>query len=45
MANVFSMFLGASAFNQNLGGWNVARVTAADAMFFNAKSFNQNVGG
>ena len=45
MANVFSMFGGASAFNQNLGGWNVARVTAADAMFFNAKSFNQHVGG
>ncbi|KAF3980793.1 MAG: BspA family leucine-rich repeat surface protein, partial [Methylococcales symbiont of Iophon sp. n. MRB-2018] len=34
----------ASVFNQDIGGWNVARVTNMSLMFTNADAFNQNLG-
>ena len=39
------MFLSASAFNQDIGGWAVHSVMNMDEMFFYAKSFNQDIGG
>jgi surface protein len=37
------MFLSAKAFNQNIGGWHVSKVTNMTYMFHNATSFNQNI--
>ncbi|KAF3980794.1 MAG: BspA family leucine-rich repeat surface protein, partial [Methylococcales symbiont of Iophon sp. n. MRB-2018] len=34
----------ASVFNQDIGGWNVARVANMSLMFTNADAFNQNLG-
>jgi surface protein len=39
------MFSGASAFNQNIGGWNTATVTIMTFMFNGASAFNQDIGG
>lgn len=39
------MFQQASAFNQNIGGWNTTAVTDMSAMFSEASTFNQNIGG
>jgi surface protein len=38
------MFLNAKAFNQNISGWHVGKVTNMTYMFHNATSFNQNIG-
>ena len=38
------MFLNASAFNQNIGSWNVENVTDMSAMFAGAAAFNQDIG-
>ena len=39
-----SMFEGATAFNQNIGGWATAAVTNMHSMFYGATAFNQNIG-
>ena len=39
-----SMFLGAAAFNQNIGTWNTGAVTNMSSMFWSAAAFNQNIG-
>jgi len=38
------MFLGAAAFNQNIGTWNTGAVTNMSSMFWSAAAFNQNIG-
>jgi surface protein len=45
VTDMSGMFLGASAFNQDIGGWNTANVTNMRAMFLEAGAFNQNIGG
>ena len=37
------MFYGASAFNVNIGGWNVAGLTSLSSVFYNSKAFNLDV--
>ena len=39
----WQMFYSASAFNQNLAGWNVARVLSMSGTFQSVSAFNQNV--
>ena len=38
------MFHGASAFNQDIGGWNVENVNEMGKMFQYASAFNQDIG-
>jgi len=40
---MFSMFKGATIFNQNLSAWNVSNVLEMGSMFLNAIAFNQNI--
>ena len=44
VTNTVSMFQGATAFNQPIGGWNTAAVTTMANMFSNATAFNQPIG-
>ena len=43
VTDMASMFHDASAFNQNIGGWNTPSVTNMASMFNNASSFNQDI--
>jgi surface protein len=38
------MFYGATAFNQDIGDWNVANVKYMGYMFYGATAFNQDIG-
>ena len=39
------MFNDASAFNEPIGSWNVARVADMSTMFDSASAFNQSISG
>ncbi len=45
VTNMSFMFTAASAFNQDIGGWNTANVTNMSLMFYGASAFNQDIGG
>ena len=45
VTNMGFMFLGASAFNQDLSKWDVSKVTIMWAMFQDAAAFNQDISG
>jgi len=40
---MYAMFYGATAFNQDIGAWNVSSVIDMDYMFFEATAFNQDI--
>lgn len=45
VTDMSSMFEGATAFNQDLGGWNVSNATTMRRMFRDAAAFNGAIGG
>ena len=45
VTDMSELFVGASSFNDDIGGWAVDGVTSMDRMFYSASSFNQDLGG
>ena len=45
MTNLSGMFFWATAFNQDLSGWDVSSVTDMSGMFRGATSYNQDISG
>lgn len=43
VTNYASLFENATAFNQDISGWDVSNVTNMQAMFYNAAAFNQSL--
>jgi len=45
VTSMYAMFAYATAFNQDISGWNVSSVVDMGDMFYRASAFNQNIGG
>lgn len=45
VTDMSNMFFGASAFNQDISGWDTGSVTNMSSMFREAASFDQDIGG
>ena len=43
VTDMYAMFYQATAFNQDIGGWDVSSVSLMDYMFSRATAFNQNL--
>ena len=43
VTTMYYMFRDASAFNQDIGGWNTAQVTDMRDMFYSASAFNHDI--